>query len=193
MAEKLDLEALEKLASAAHQHGENIGEPEWYPAGDGDIWIADSNPESPYVRAMSPETTLALIACIREQDAALKRQAASARLGMDAAKAAAAVYYRLGAQALDEAGRLAAQTSFAELESQRSANAILTAENERLSKDAERLDWLDQVNRATNERNDTTYGWRFDINHNRAALMDHNLPALSVRQAIDAAKEVSNG
>jgi len=61
--------------------------------------------------------------------------------------------------------------------------------------DTKRLDWLDEVTRKTNERNGTVYGWRFDINHNRAALMDHNWPALSIRQAIDAAmnKEEKNG
>jgi hypothetical protein len=56
-----------------------------------------------------------------------------------------------------------------------------------VEKDAERLDWLDEINRQTNEHYGTTYGWKFDINHNRAALMDHNWPALSIREAIDAA------
>lgn len=54
--------------------------------------------------------------------------------------------------------------------------------------DRARLDWLDQVNANANDRNKTTYGWRFDINHNRAALTDHNHPALSVREAIDVAR-----
>ncbi len=61
------------------------------------------------------------------------------------------------------------------------------AERDAQAKDAERLDWLDEVNRKTNERNGTRYGWKFDINHNRAALMDHNWPAKSIREAIDAA------
>jgi|GEM_PF-2059712 len=61
------------------------------------------------------------------------------------------------------------------------------AELAEAQKDGERLDWLDEVNRKANERNGTVYGWRFDINHNRAALMDHNWPALSIRAAIDAA------
>lgn len=56
-----------------------------------------------------------------------------------------------------------------------------------LKNDRERLDWLDAVNRNTNERIGTTYGWKYDINHNRAALTDCNLPALSIRAAIDAA------
>lgn len=56
------------------------------------------------------------------------------------------------------------------------------------SADTERLDWLDDVNRKANERNSTKYGWKFDINHNRAALTDHNWPAVSIREAIDDAR-----
>lgn len=69
-----------------------------------------------------------LYAEIQSLDSVIKRQAASARMGMDSAQAAGAEYYRLGKQALDEAGRLAARTSFEELDSQRQANAMLTAE-----------------------------------------------------------------
>jgi hypothetical protein len=74
--------------------------------------------------------------------------------------------------------------------------APLLAENARLRaaiekepnrKDTERLDWLDGVNQKANGRNGTRYGWKFDINHNRAALTDCNCPALSIREAIDAA------
>lgn len=54
--------------------------------------------------------------------------------------------------------------------------------------DRARLDWLDQVNANSNSRNGTTYGWRYDINHNRAALTDCNYPALSIREAIDVAR-----
>lgn len=54
--------------------------------------------------------------------------------------------------------------------------------------DTDRLDWLDGVNKRANGRNGTTYGWKYDINHNRAALTDNNFPALSVRAAIDAAR-----
>lgn len=57
--------------------------------------------------------------------------------------------------------------------------------------DAARLDWLDAVNKSANDRNGTGYGWRFDINHNRAALSDHHVPALKVRQAIDEARASS--
>lgn len=59
--------------------------------------------------------------------------------------------------------------------------------------DTSRLDWLDAVNQRTNERIGTVYGWKFDLNHNRAALSDHNLPALTVRQAIDKARGISTG
>lgn len=61
------------------------------------------------------------------------------------------------------------------------------AELDELRADKERLDWLDSVNGTINEFNKTVYGWRLEINHNRAALTDHNLPALSVRKAIDEA------
>jgi hypothetical protein len=57
-----------------------------------------------------------------------------------------------------------------------------------LEADKARLDWLDSVNLNANERNGTIYGWRYDINHNRAALTDCHLPAFSVREAIDAAR-----
>jgi hypothetical protein len=61
--------------------------------------------------------------------------------------------------------------------------------NELVSAEADtwRLDWLDAVNKRTNERNGTVYGWRYDINHNRAALTDMHSPALTVREAIDTA------
>lgn len=62
----------------------------------------------------------------------------------------------------------------------------------RLRADAARLDWLDQINKNANARNGTVYGWRFDINHNRAALMNHNFPALTIRQAIDAAINIKD-
>jgi len=61
------------------------------------------------------------------------------------------------------------------------------------AEDTARLDWLDQVNTRTNDRVGTSYGWKFDINHNRAALTDHNLPALHVRAAIDAGRAHGRG
>lgn len=54
--------------------------------------------------------------------------------------------------------------------------------------DSARLDWLDHVNARTNDRNKTHYGWRFEINHNRAALSDCHFPPRSVRTAIDEAR-----
>ena len=59
--------------------------------------------------------------------------------------------------------------------------------------DTARLDWLDDVNKKINVRYGTKYGWKFDVNHNRAALSDHNVPALTVRQAIDAAMLAAKG
>jgi len=55
--------------------------------------------------------------------------------------------------------------------------------------DTDRLDWLDAVNQRANARNGSKYGWKFDINHNRAALTDNNIPALSIRVAIDSARD----
>lgn len=74
---------------------------------------------------------------------------------------------------------------FQELEKERDR---LQTELEVASEDSGRLDWLDQVNRRSNDQNNTVYGWKFDINHNRAALTDCNIPALTVREAIDAAR-----
>jgi len=54
--------------------------------------------------------------------------------------------------------------------------------------DTDRLDWLDAVNQRANARYGSKYGWKFENNHNRAALTDNNAPALSVREAIDAAR-----
>ncbi len=76
-----------------------------------------------------------------------------------------------------------------ELEASAKVCDALRRELEQARKDAERLNFLDAVNAESNKRNGTTYGWRFEVNHNRAALTDHNLPALSVRGAIDAAAE----
>jgi hypothetical protein len=55
--------------------------------------------------------------------------------------------------------------------------------------DTDRLDWLDAVNQRANSRNGSKYGWKFEINHNRAALTDNNSPTLSIRAAIDAARD----
>lgn len=65
------------------------------------------------------------------------------------------------------------------------------AEIERLTQDRARFNWLDHVNANINERNGSKYGWKYDINHNRAALTDCNFPALSIREAIDAARQDS--
>ena len=70
----------------------------------------------------------------------------------------------------------------------REENTGLRVECEKLAEDCKRLDWLDQVNVQINEHYGTKYGWQFDVNHNRAALTDHNIPALSVREALDVAR-----
>lgn len=53
--------------------------------------------------------------------------------------------------------------------------------------DARRLDFLDRANHHMNQHYGTVYGWKLEANQNRIALTDHNLPALTVRQAIDSA------
>ena len=57
------------------------------------------------------------------------------------------------------------------------------------SEDTKRLDWLDAQNKRLNEYYGTTYGWKFDANFQRNAMMlnDSNYPVMSVRQAIDEA------
>ncbi|NBD00895.1 hypothetical protein GV764_17970 [Atlantibacter hermannii] len=57
------------------------------------------------------------------------------------------------------------------------------------SEDSKRLDWLDAQNKRLNEYYGTTYGWKFDANFQRNAMMlnDGNYPVMNVRQAIDEA------
>ncbi|EPA0062348.1 DUF551 domain-containing protein [Enterobacter cloacae] len=67
---------------------------------------------------------------------------------------------------------------------QLSSTAILDG-----SEDTKRLNWLDDQNKRLNEYYGTTYGWRFDANFQRNAMMlnDSNYPVMTVRQAIDEA------
>lgn len=57
------------------------------------------------------------------------------------------------------------------------------------SEDSKRLDWLDAQNKRLNEYYGTSYGWKFDANFQRNAMMlnDSNYPVMTVRQAIDEA------
>lgn len=57
------------------------------------------------------------------------------------------------------------------------------------SDDTTRLDWLDAQNKRLNEYYGTSYGWKFDANFQRNAMMlnDSNYPVMTVRQAIDEA------
>jgi len=57
------------------------------------------------------------------------------------------------------------------------------------SEDTKRLDWLDYQNKRLNEYYGTAYGWKFDANFQRNAMMlnDSNYPVMTVRQAIDQA------
>ena len=58
-----------------------------------------------------------------------------------------------------------------------------------LQDDTRRLDWLDAQNKRLNEYYGTAYGWKFDANFQRNAMMlnDSNYPVMTVRQAIDEA------
>ncbi|HDI8654708.1 TPA: hypothetical protein PPE37_000410 [Escherichia coli] len=58
-----------------------------------------------------------------------------------------------------------------------------------LPDDTKRLDWLDAQNKRLNEYYGTSYGWKFDANFQRNAMMlnDSNYPVMNVRQAIDEA------
>ena len=58
-----------------------------------------------------------------------------------------------------------------------------------VSTDTKRLNWLDAQNTRLNEYYGTSYGWRFDANFQRNAMMlnDCNFPVMTVRQAIDEA------
>lgn len=57
------------------------------------------------------------------------------------------------------------------------------------SADTKRLNWLDAQNARLNEYYGTSYGWKFDANFQRNAMMlnDSNFPVMTVRQAIDEA------
>lgn len=83
----------------------------YYPAADTLLGMAE-HPEGDYM-------------LYSEHEAIIKRQAAAALSGMNAAKA-------ISSHQLDQAYRLNRESSPEALESERSANAILTAENERL-------------------------------------------------------------
>lgn len=58
-----------------------------------------------------------------------------------------------------------------------------------LPDDTKRLDWLDAQNKRLNEYYGTSYGWKFDANFQRNAMMlnDSNYPVMNVRRAIDEA------
>ncbi|WP_283647614.1 hypothetical protein [Hafnia paralvei] len=57
------------------------------------------------------------------------------------------------------------------------------------SADTKRLNWLDAQNARLNEYFGTSYGWKFDVNLQRSAMIlnDCNFPVMTVRQAIDEA------
>lgn len=74
-----------------------------------------------------------------------------------------------------------------------SRSAMLQAGNSPVtpdgSEDTKRLNWLDTQNKRLNEYYGTAYGWKFDANFQRNAMMlnDSNFPVMTIRQAIDEA------
>lgn len=68
-------------------------------------------------------------------------------------------------------------------------NAEPVSQPYKLPDDTRRLDWLDAQNKRLNEYYGTSYGWKFDANFQRNAMMlnDSNYPVMNVRQAIDEA------
>lgn len=68
----------------------------------------------------------------------------------------------------------------------KAGNAPVTPDG---SADTKRLNWLDAQNKRLNEYYGTAYGWKFDANFQRNAMMlnDSNYPVMTIRQAIDAA------
>ena len=73
-------------------------------------------------------------------------------------------------------------------------DAVLKLVNEsvmdNVSADRARLDFLDKMNKRFNKTNGAEYGWKLSFNHNRILLDDSNIPALSVRKAIDNAMDI---
>lgn len=109
-------------------------------------FLEDAEKNVAYVAAANPAAVLALIerlerternrdmwkAQCERQAEALEKQARAAKTGMDAAKA--------GASAMQEnARRMLAESNPDALESERQANAILTAENERLREELRQI------------------------------------------------------
>ncbi|ELY4780726.1 hypothetical protein SM077_002577 [Cronobacter sakazakii] len=96
--------------------------------------------------------------------------------------------------ACDPAGWLSEQTSGPECENCGATAENIEAWNQRTAApvvpdDTKRLDWLDAQNKRLNEYYGTAYGWKFDANFQRNAMMlnDSNYPVMTVRQAIDEA------
>ncbi|MEH4799783.1 hypothetical protein PO472_13180, partial [Atlantibacter hermannii] len=91
--------------------------------------------------------------------------------------------------ALDRMGIEVAGAAPAEQAEQLSGNTEQVSQPYTLPDDKQRLDWLDAQNKRLNEYYGTAYGWKFDANFQRNAMMlnDSNYPVMTVRQAIDEA------
>jgi hypothetical protein len=140
----IDLDKLEELAKAATPGpwiGDRIdGTVKYdivagdYPNGEFEIVCRGNNgnnfgfmkrEDEDYTLAANPTAILELIAEVRNLRETIRKQASSARAGMDAAKRAATILYA-------EADKARAESSPDVLASERQANAMLTEENERL-------------------------------------------------------------
>lgn len=106
--------------------------------------------------------------------------------------------------ACDPAGWQSEQTSGPECENCGATAENIEAWNRRTAApapapvvpdDTKRLDWLDAQNKRLNEYYGTAYGWKFDANFQRNAMMlnDSNYPVMTVRQAIDEAMLAAPG
>lgn len=100
-------------------------------------------------------------------------------------------YTHEAGEAIDAIGAGFKVEEFVSLENHRAAmlqagNSPVTPDG---SEDTKRLDWLDAQNKRLNEYYGTSYGWKFDANFQRNAMMlnDINYPVMTVRQAIDEA------
>ena len=108
------------------------------------------------------------------------------RIGEDSDEVLARVYGATPQEANNRAQALACRAAMLQAEPVTTANKLGIPDG---SEDTKRLNWLDAQNKRLNEYYGTSYGWKFDANFQRNAMMlnDSNYPVMTVRQAIDEA------
>ncbi|MCH9349003.1 hypothetical protein [Klebsiella pneumoniae] len=108
------------------------------------------------------------------------------RIGEDSDEVLARVYGATPQEANNRAEALACRAAMLQAEPVTTANKLGIPDG---SEDTKRLNWLDAQNKRLNEYYGTSYGWKFDANFQRNAMMlnDSNYPVMTVRQAIDEA------